>query len=159
MNDPIKYLEDLDILDIEVTAKPLNNSVSGYGGKIPTEYLLHIGKRSYRVYAICWSNAASFYVTINNERLFLALKSLHKLEDFRNEYNKAKIAANPARQALTNAVNKAIANGAPVYVNEPTVKHDPFCVCAECKAGLRISVGNQPTCEDCGQPIDICECE
>jgi hypothetical protein len=27
---------------------------------------------------------------------------------------------NPAREALTRAVNRAIANGAPVYVNEPT---------------------------------------
>ena len=32
----------------------------------------------------------------------------------------SRFANNPARQALTRAVNRAIANGAPVYVNQPS---------------------------------------
>jgi hypothetical protein len=30
---------------------------------------------------------------------------------------------NPARQALTRAVNKALADGAPVYVNQPAIEY------------------------------------
>lgn len=42
-----------------------------YGGKIPTQYKVLFNKRWYKVYAICYSNAASFYITAHGEQLFI----------------------------------------------------------------------------------------
>ena len=50
---------------------PKNNSRSGYGTKIPTEYTVFDGKLYRRVYAICYGNSASHYVIVKGERLFI----------------------------------------------------------------------------------------
>lgn len=46
--------------------KGLTWTASGYGRKIPSRYVLtvqdHGRRQTYRVYAACWSNAASYYV-------------------------------------------------------------------------------------------------
>ena len=44
-----------------------------YGGKLTTEYMLHVpgSPRPYRVYAICYSNVASFYILRGGKMLFL----------------------------------------------------------------------------------------
>lgn len=40
---------------------------------------------------------------------------------------------NPAKQALSRAVNRAIANGAPVYVNQPALSDNARAVLAYCR--------------------------
>ena len=47
------------------------SSSTGYGSKIPSHYGLLYGGRRYRVYAICFSNVASYYVTIRGDRLYV----------------------------------------------------------------------------------------
>ena len=51
--------------------------------------------------------------------------------------------SNPARAALTNAVNKAIAEGAPVYENVPAIRDylRPYC-----KAHARFLTDCAPDC-------------
>ena len=51
----------------------LQQTATGYGSKLTTEYMLHLPERKqpYRVYAVCWSNAASFYILKAGNRLFL----------------------------------------------------------------------------------------
>jgi hypothetical protein len=77
MTTKISYLNDIApygyYVKREATA-PRNNSRTGYGNKIPTSYLVNIQgeKRWRRVYAICWSNCASMYVHIKDERIFLS---------------------------------------------------------------------------------------
>ena len=46
---------------------------TGYGSKISTDYVLVFNgsKRQRRIYAICWSNAASHYVNVEGKALFL----------------------------------------------------------------------------------------
>ena len=44
-------------------------TTSGYGSKLPTRYMLHIGDRWRRVYAICWSNVSTCYIIKNGERI------------------------------------------------------------------------------------------
>ena len=44
-------------------------TTSGYGSKLPTCYMLHIGNRWRRVYAICWGNAATHYIIKKGERI------------------------------------------------------------------------------------------
>jgi|GEM_PF-5658531 len=51
---------------------PANRSVTGYGGQIPTRYTITSpDNRIRRVYAICYSNVASFYCISHGKRLFI----------------------------------------------------------------------------------------
>ena len=63
---PMIYLDHNMIIAAKITEAPRNNSVTGYGKAIPTQYMVKLdrGPRSHwqRVYAICYSNAASYYV-------------------------------------------------------------------------------------------------
>ena len=60
-------LEFADILNLIVTKIPYNRSMSGYGSKIPTKYMIRTSdKRIHRVYAICYSNTASLYIKYKN---------------------------------------------------------------------------------------------
>lgn len=60
------YLDEDMIAAAKTTTAPLNRSASGYGSAIPTHYMVKLdrGPRAQwqRVYAICYSNAASHYV-------------------------------------------------------------------------------------------------
>jgi hypothetical protein len=51
----------------------LQQTATGYGAKLATKYLLTVpdAPRPYRVYAICYSNVASFYILRKGQRLFL----------------------------------------------------------------------------------------
>lgn len=57
------YLDADFITDARVTNRPIVRSATGYGNKIPTRYMIRLANnRWYRIYAKCWSNAASFYI-------------------------------------------------------------------------------------------------
>ncbi len=47
-------------------------NAEGYGDKITTDYMAVVKNKRYRVYAICWSNASSYYVIIENKKLFVS---------------------------------------------------------------------------------------
>lgn len=48
---------------LSVTERPKHKaSASGYGGKIPTEYLIKYKGRWRRVYAACYSNCGTLYI-------------------------------------------------------------------------------------------------
>ena len=65
-NSLIVYLDPRMIMRAKITEAPPNRNVMGYGNKIPTRFMVKLdrGSRSQwqRVYAICYSNAASYYV-------------------------------------------------------------------------------------------------
>ena len=44
-------------------------TTSGYGGKLPTRYMLYVGNRWRRVYAICWSNVSTCYILKKGEKI------------------------------------------------------------------------------------------
>lgn len=52
---------------------PKNPYKTGYGSKIPTRYLLRFLGKKYtrRIYAICYSNCASYYVNVKGRREFI----------------------------------------------------------------------------------------
>ena len=61
------YLDANTVIDQKITSRPINRSKSGYGNKIPTDRMIKLANnRWYRVYAICYSNAASFYINVGN---------------------------------------------------------------------------------------------
>lgn len=49
----------------------LSQTRTGYGSKLSTSWMVDLFGRRRRVYAICWSNAVTNYVIVNNERLIL----------------------------------------------------------------------------------------
>lgn len=62
------YLDENTIVATKITALPRKGrTVSGYGKNLPTSRMIQLAnKRWYRVKAVCYSNAASFYITIGN---------------------------------------------------------------------------------------------
>jgi hypothetical protein len=49
----------------------LSKTASGYGGKIPTSYVIRDGKKTKRVYCTIWSNSGSCWFFRNGEKVFL----------------------------------------------------------------------------------------
>ena len=49
------------------TEAPLNRSISGYGSKLPTPYMIKFRNKWRRVYAICWSNCSTQYIKVDGE--------------------------------------------------------------------------------------------
>ena len=73
-DDEVNYINNIDMIiyKIEKTDTPRHNSVTGYGSKLPTQYLLHCSdgyKR--RVYARCYSNVASLYIVVQGKEFYL----------------------------------------------------------------------------------------
>lgn len=60
----VEYVpDDLAITFRETVAPRSGQTLSGYGRKLPTRHMVRIaGEPERRVYAICYANAASFYV-------------------------------------------------------------------------------------------------
>jgi len=74
----LKHLRDIMPTPIEVRSEPLwwqkrglSYTVSGYGGKIPTDMTVMINGRKHRIYVMIYSNSGSAYVLINNREYFL----------------------------------------------------------------------------------------
>jgi len=62
-----------EAVEIKTTNPPKNRSVSGYGSKLPTQYMVKWQSKWRRVYAICWSNVATFYIGQNGQKIIVNL--------------------------------------------------------------------------------------
>ena len=51
--------------------KGLSQTASGYGRKLTTRHKLPCGRRDRRVYATCISNAASHWIVIDGQKVYL----------------------------------------------------------------------------------------
>jgi hypothetical protein len=69
------------VTNVKVTEAPPNRSATGYGGKIPTRWLLRYSRRWRRVYMMQYGNAGSPYVVVDGIDHFLDLATEHMLED------------------------------------------------------------------------------
>ena len=81
----VVYLDPAMIRAAKTTPAPRNRNVMGYGNAIPTPYMVKLdrGPRSQwqRVYAICYSNAASHYVKAGAAgKRFLDVYSFERIE-------------------------------------------------------------------------------
>jgi hypothetical protein len=92
MTDTVTYQEKpytVTIKQLEWQKRGLQQTASGYGRKLTTEYMVHIptsvsgrlADRAYRVYAICFSNVASFYIIRKGMTLFLRDWELEEARD------------------------------------------------------------------------------
>ena len=69
----LPYLNARDIVAVDVdTVAPRGPYVSGYGDRVPTRFRVVLSDgRARRVYAACYGNAASLYVTVAGVRRYL----------------------------------------------------------------------------------------
>lgn len=70
---PVDYVPEESIIFEYDKAPFYYPSASGYGSKIPTRFMLSMPgeKRKRRVYAVCYSNAASFYILLKGLKVFI----------------------------------------------------------------------------------------
>lgn len=72
----IRHLKDEEIQAVQRNPlawqkQGLQYTASGYGKKIPTERMVTVGGREYRVYAQVYGNAASHYIIIGGKQVNL----------------------------------------------------------------------------------------
>ena len=60
------------VSDAKITEAPANRSVTGYGPKIPTRYMVRIGTRWHRVYMVQYGNSGSAYVRLEGSDYYLS---------------------------------------------------------------------------------------
>jgi hypothetical protein len=65
------YLDPNTVTETRRTEAPRNRNASGYGNKIPSEWLVKVGGRWHRVYVIQYSNAGSAYILQKKQRVWL----------------------------------------------------------------------------------------
>ena len=70
------YLDMSTVEARQITEPPRSASRTGYGSKLPTQYLLQVAKRWHRVYAICWSNGSTCYIVKGGEPHYIATREL-----------------------------------------------------------------------------------
>ena len=75
MSPALAYLADHFEFESRVSVPPTayGRNAMGYGSRIATPYQVRVNSAGpwRRVYAICWSNAGTLYVTVNNNRYYL----------------------------------------------------------------------------------------
>lgn len=80
----VSHLPASDVTDVRVDdVTPPNPYPSGYGRKVPTRYMVQLGKRWHRVYMMQYGNSGSAYVIRKGQTLFLETETEYKLEDAR----------------------------------------------------------------------------
>ena len=76
----IRYTDDTLITEARITDAPFNRSVTGYGGKIPTRYMLRYEGRWHRVYMMQYGNSGTPYIKHKGEDLVLSIHAEHEIQ-------------------------------------------------------------------------------
>lgn len=77
------YLDDTLIAGIKITVAPRSPSVTGYGSKIPTRYMLKLDGRWHRVYVMQYGNSGTPYVIHRGRTSILESNTEHRISDHR----------------------------------------------------------------------------
>lgn len=69
----LEYVENGKFVDSPLWwhKQGLQQTASGYGGKLTTRYKTEYNGRLYRVYVMCYSNVGTAYIIVNGERKIL----------------------------------------------------------------------------------------
>jgi hypothetical protein len=67
-------------------------TASGYGAKIPTEYMVKVNgeNRWRRIYCCIYSNSGILYVIVNKQKMYFSINLDHKIENMRDDFRKAR---------------------------------------------------------------------
>lgn len=88
MTHTITWLDDEDVAEVRITEAPRHYSATGYGRKIPTQYMLRIKERWHRVYSMVYGNSGTAYVLKGGAELILETLTEHRIEMFREAEHK-----------------------------------------------------------------------
>ena len=80
----ILHTDPATVTDVKVTEAPRNNSVTGYGPKIPTGFMVRIDNRWHRVYMMQYGNSGSPYIVKGGQDLHLDADTSYRLEALSN---------------------------------------------------------------------------
>jgi hypothetical protein len=81
----VQYTDSQLVTGVRLTDVPRSGqTVSGYGGKVPTRYMLKYAGRWHRVYAMAYGNSASVYIVSGGQDLFLDTDTEHRVEKHRD---------------------------------------------------------------------------
>lgn len=69
------------VTDAKITEAPRSSSVTGYGPKIPTRYLIRYARRWRRVYSMVYGNAGSPYILVDGLTHHLDIDTEYLLTD------------------------------------------------------------------------------
>jgi hypothetical protein len=78
---PITWLDDDLITDARITDTPRCPTVTGYGRKIPTCFMLRYGQRWHRVYMMQYGNAGTPYIIKGGVDLVFPTATDHRVEE------------------------------------------------------------------------------
>lgn len=70
---PRIYLDSSELVDAPLWwhLEGLSQTASGYGRKLTTSHKIHYEGKLYRIYATCFSNAASHWFTVKGKRIYV----------------------------------------------------------------------------------------
>lgn len=80
----IKYTDPALVTGSKITDAPAHRSATGYGGKIPTQYMLRYDGIWRRVYMMQYGNSGTPYIRKAGEDLVLDIDTRYDLEALRN---------------------------------------------------------------------------
>ena len=85
MTHNITWLNDEHVAEVRITKDtPRHYSATGYGRKIPTDYMLKLqsgrGQRWHRVYCMNYSNSGTLYVLKGGAELILETPTEHRID-------------------------------------------------------------------------------
>jgi hypothetical protein len=84
----LQYTDSQLVTDARVTDVPRSGqTASGYGGKVPTRYMLKYAGYWHRVYAMAYGNSASVYIIVKGEDFFLDTDTEYNLQALRDGDN------------------------------------------------------------------------
>jgi hypothetical protein len=70
--ETMNYLDMSTVSARRSVQPPHVRSRTGYGSKLPTHHQLRVSSRWHRVYAVCWSNAPTYYILKGGKPLYIA---------------------------------------------------------------------------------------
>lgn len=68
----LAHLTAAMVVDAKVTEQPRQRTATGYGPKLPIDFMVKVGTRWYRVYVVNYGNAGSAYVVLKGQDYYLS---------------------------------------------------------------------------------------
>jgi len=76
----VQYTEPASVTGVKVTERPVSGqTVTGYGGKIPTAHMIEYLGKWRRVYAMAYGNGSTPYVLVKGDVVVLDSDTQHEV--------------------------------------------------------------------------------
>jgi hypothetical protein len=62
-----------EAVEVKTTTAPPNRSATGYGNRVPTQYMVRYNNRWMRVYCVIFSNIGTLYIGPTKDKLIVQI--------------------------------------------------------------------------------------